>query len=180
MNLDELFQINESLDHSSRFLFHATRSFSALEIFTTDTIKANTTDTARGIHGSGVCLTRSYDFAAKFRRKGVVLVIDATNLNTKPVSYWSPEERSRFDRPDEMEEFLPGSISPLSRYLVSVNSVRPFDEWFSDVRDSLEAFSEFKKPSEIDQLNKMVDGGLREIRAKWNIWKPVHHLRKGK
>ena len=153
----------EFLDHSQKILFHGTHFVRLPEIINADKIEAKTTDTAielkRLAVGAGVSLTRSYAYAMRHRggtKRSVVLVLDASHLKTIPVDYWNGEGE-KYNRVDELEEFHPGPIFPLSRYLISINSTLTYEEW-------------------LVALGRKPKCKYSMIKKLWNVWQPIKGL----
>jgi hypothetical protein len=167
--------VTEALDHSQRLLFHGTTFLRASEVIADDQLDARTTDNARGLgHGTkGVSLTRSYQFATNFRlaRRSVVFVLDGRHLVTQPVAYWSAEERRKNGRADEMEEYHIGPIAPLSRYLISINSVASFDMWYKQVTDTPD--NPYEPAEKTNLVRQAIERGFPMAKKLWNRWKPV-------
>jgi hypothetical protein len=123
MNLQDLFE-NRSFP-----LYHGTSIFKASEIIKQNAILSATTHTRHPVFGkenavNGVSLTRSSIVAHRFGP--VVFVLDQSKLRQKyriePMDYWHYEagDNRRQYNYEEQEEFLVGTIAPLSRYLTAI------------------------------------------------------------
>lgn len=98
-------------------LYHGTDVLSAARILLQDEIKAVTDHlTAAGTTKPGVSLTRSFRFAVDWKRAGVIFALDGDRLRMRyrllPIDYYRDRR--------EHEEFLFGSVTPLSRYLTAI------------------------------------------------------------
>ncbi len=72
----------------------------------------------------GVSLTRNVIFARAWQSDGVLLVLNADairrDFRVRPISFWGQRRKIA----DESEEFVIGSIAPLSRYLFGIEASR--------------------------------------------------------
>jgi hypothetical protein len=170
-------EITEDIGETRRLLFHTTTAARLAMILGTDLLDAKTTDLARGSNGrNGISLTRSYDFASKFKgSRGIILVIDASRIATKPVAYWTHDEQHQYNRADEMEEVATKPIAPLSRYLVSINAPISFDQWVDRVQDMRddEEYVPHMLGAGLDRFKAQIDHGFADWRLFWNVWQPV-------
>ena len=171
--------LTEALDHSQRLLFHGTLFRRGADILADDKLDALTTDTATVVSGGkGVSLSRSYDFALNYRlaHRSMVFVLDARRLRTQPVAYWSSKDRSDYGRADEMEEYHVGSIDPLSRYLISINSPVSFEAWFAIVSQTTS--NPYENPAKGERRQQAIQRGFPEARRLWNRWTPVRGIKR--
>lgn len=110
-------------------LYHATDVVSAARILDQDRIKA-ATDHLR-ISKSGVSLTRSFRFAADWKRAGVIFALDGNALRARyrviPLDYYHDRR--------EHEEFVVGMIQALSRYLTDI-FITPETEAYCEEHDA--------------------------------------------
>lgn len=164
-------------------LFHTTTRLKLAYILATDRLDDLTTDTAMIVpfEQSGVSLTRSYEFARRYKsasRRGLpTLVLDATFLTTKPVSYWNGRI-SDWQKPDEMEEWHKGGIYPLSKYLISINSNIPFEAWLSDVQNTLSdtEFVDSQRGATSSPVDLAAKTDFSQFASLWNRWQPVRGI----
>lgn len=127
MKIVEIIALSEGLPQGGR-LYHGTDIMSGARIVYQDAIKANT-DHVIWQRGSkdgeyqgqksppGVSLTRSFNFAVTWKGgAGVVFELDGSRLRANarltPVDYYNDRR--------EAEEFLAGSIQPLSGFLTAI------------------------------------------------------------
>jgi hypothetical protein len=125
----QLIDLFESMEH---FLYHGTDINNVKEILSSNTISAITEHSRNGKIINGVSLTRDKRYAwdwsgLPFNRCGVVFVLDWKKLkhNKKitQIDYFQNSQyrkRNPIDKTAEAEEFVVGPITPLDRYLVSV------------------------------------------------------------
>src|SRR4051812_25129750 len=115
-------------------LYHATDVQLAARILHQDQIKAATDHLIDGeISKKGVSLTRSFRFAVDWKRFGVIFTLDGDRLRARskliPVDYY----RDRH----EHEEFLIGSIKPLSAFLTGLSMTPETESWCREHDDQL-------------------------------------------
>lgn len=128
-------------------LYHGTDILSAARILYTDVIKARTdhvtttsvtkarTDhlTSTGVTKPGVSLTRSFRFAVDWQRAGAILALDGDRLRTR----YRLMQIDYFQDRREHEEFLFGSIQPLSHYLTAIFITPETKQYCEEVDDDL-------------------------------------------
>lgn len=164
-------------------LFHTTTRLKLAYILATNRLDDLTTDTAMIVpfEQTGVSLTRSYEFARRYKsasRRGLpTLVLDATFLATKPVSYWNGRINDDW-KPDEMEEWHKGGIYPLSKYLISINSNIPFEAWLSDVQKTLAdaEFVDSQRGATASPIELAMETDFTKFAPLWNRWAPVRGI----
>jgi hypothetical protein len=123
-------------------LYHATTVDGLYEMLEDDEIKPNTghpithtggekrsaqwairpKDVNQNGYLKGVSLTRNIIFARAWKSDGVILVLNGDMIKRDfrilPISFFG----SRREIADEAEEFIPGSMKPLSRYLIHIET----------------------------------------------------------
>ncbi len=179
MRVTDLF---EDLNHSRRILFHKTREINLGMILSGDCLDTKTSDVPKHAGSpQGISLTRSYQFAQKHgQKRSPILVLDATFIPTKPVAYWSQQDRLTGFRADEMEEFCKRPIVPLSRYIISINSLISFEEWLQHMQRMVKEIM----PGEwfhyllggdagAQTFVEAVDNRFHGWEAYWNAWTPI-------
>lgn len=106
-------------------LFHGTDIMSAARILVTDEIIAKSDQRIAGKTTSGVSLTRSFRFAVDWKRFGAIFKLDTNRLRMKskiiPFDYYHDRR--------EAEEFLIGSIKPLSTVLLNIFITPETKDW---------------------------------------------------
>lgn len=123
--------IAEQSQEAPQVLYHCTTMVPLASILAENVLRANTTDVARGVDGPGVCFTTSYEYALRHKgRRSIVIVVDAKGLTTQSVDYWTDEEKERYGRQNEHEEFLNGPLPRLRSRIISINSPQNTFEQF--------------------------------------------------
>lgn len=166
--------VREDLNHSQTLLFHSTLLWRGLKILASNTLAANTFDKAfiAGA-GTGVSLTRSYEYALKHKgsqRQKIIFVLK--DISTKPVDYWNKGTSYR----TEAEEWFNGSID-LRKHLVSINSPLSIDDFRKQIISDMEEMDfeslRLMVGDEENDIRAWLNSGYKEDIQYWNKWKPV-------